>query len=191
MAVYPYLVQIAWDTVEKFLRDWQYEPYRWSQEIDIQTEIASRICSVYRIIGYDTVMGNYSGAVSGFERNQKWNRVCCEPTIRYKYTDGKIYNCKPDIVVWDDIPDPDSPPDATEDSNWPMLWLCEIKFEGKKEENWDIEKMKYLLTQNDAKYACWLNLSRKRADTGNGIIWEKSIASERLWLCTAMLPAVK
>jgi len=189
MAAYPYLVQIAWDTIGKFLRDWQCEPYRWSTEIDIQTEIARRICSVYQIIGSDTVIGNYEGAVPGFERNQKWNRVCCEPTILYKYTDGKIYKCKPDIVVWDNIANPDSPPDATGNSNWPMLWLCEIKFEGKKEENWDIEKMTYLLTQNDAKYACWLNLFRKRADKGNGIIWEKSIESERLWICTAMLPA--
>jgi hypothetical protein len=191
MGAYPYLVQIAWDTVEKFLRDWQCEPYRWAQEIDIQMEIANRICSIYQTIGRDTVVGNYSGAVSGFERSQRWNRVCCEPTIQYKYTDGKIYKCKPDIVVWDDIPDPDSPPDQVEGSNWPMIWLCEIKFKGKEEENWDIEKMKYLLLQNDAKYACWLNLHRKRADTGNGIIWKKLIESERLWICTAMLPALK
>jgi len=95
--------------------------------------------------------------------------------------------------VWDDIPDPDSPPDATGDSNWPILWLCEIKTDAnaKEKENWDIEKMKYLLEQNRAKYACWLNLFYKRADTGNGIIWEKSIESERLWLCNAMLPALK
>jgi len=191
MAAYPYLVQIAWYTVEKFLRDWQCEPYRWSQEIDIQTEIAKRILSIYQIIGYDTVIGNYSQSVPGFEHNQKRNRVCCEPTIRYKYTDGKIYICKPDIVVWDSISDPDSPPDAKGDSNWPMLWVCEIKLEGKEKENWDIEKMKYLLIQNDTKYSCWLNLFWRRADTGNGIIWKKSIEGKKLWVCNAMLPALK
>ncbi|MBI5253835.1 MAG: hypothetical protein HY930_05500 [Euryarchaeota archaeon] len=191
MAAYPYLVQIAWDVIEKFLKDWQCEPYRWSREIDIQTEISSRISSIYRNIGYDTVKGNYKGAVLGFEHNQIWNRVCCEPNISYVYKDRKKYFCYPDIVIWDDIENPDAPPDATGESNWPMLWVCEIKFEGEMEEDWDIEKMKYLLIQNDAKYACWLNLFRKRAETGNGITWEKSIGNERLWLCSAMLPALK
>jgi hypothetical protein len=191
MATYPYLVQIVWDTIEKFLGDWQREPYIWSNELAIQTELASRICSVYKIIGRDTVIGNYDFAVSGFEHNQKWNRVCCKPKIYYQHSDGETHYCFPDIAVWDDIPNPDLPPDATGNSNWPMLWLCEIKVDGKTEENWDIEKMKHLLTQNDVKYACWLDLFIKRTDKGSGIIWKKSMANERLWLCTAMLPPLK
>lgn len=191
MANYPYLVNIAWDAVKRFIEDWQCEPYRWSRERDVQMDLASRISSVYRIIGRDTVTGNYSNAVSGFEGNQRWNRVCCEHTISYTYKDGKRYNCYPDIIIWDDIENPDSPPDEAGDHNWPMLWICEIKLEGEKEANWDEEKMRYLLTQGDAKYGCWLNLCLSRAKTGDGITWEKSVGNERLWLCTAMLPAFK
>lgn len=192
MGTYPTPVQIAWDTIEKFLSDWQSEPYRWSKEIDVQTEIVNRISSVYKIIGKDTVTGNYSDEVPGFEHDQKWNRICCEPKISYTYKDGKKYICYPDIVIWDAIENPDIPPDENGYSNWPMLWVCEIKFGGKKKRNWDIEKMKYLLTQNDTKYACWLNFFRKRAEEGNGITWKKSITKKKkLWFCEAMLPASK
>jgi len=191
MAAYPYLVQIAWDAVNKFIEDWQCEPYRWPRERDVQTELASRLRSVYRIIGRDTIVGNYSDALAGFEGNQKWNRVCCEHTISYTYKDGKKYRCYPDIIIWDDIENPDSPPDADGISNWPVLWLCEVKLEEKEKENWDVEKMRYVLTQGDAKYACWLNFSIKRAEAGNGVTWENPLKNNRLWLCGVMLPALK
>lgn len=191
MANYPYLVNIAWDTVQKFIKDWQREPYRWPMERDVQVELASRISSVYKIIGRDTVRGNYSDAIPGFEHNQNWNRVSCEHTLSYIYKDGKRYRCHPDIIIWDDIDNPDSPPDAAGDRNWPMLWLCEIKLRGDEEESWDIEKMKYLLTQRDTKYACWLNLFLERVKTGDGISWDKPDKNEKLWICTAKLPALK
>jgi hypothetical protein len=187
MTNYPHLVNIAWGVVEKFLRDWRCEPYRWSREIDIQTEITHRISSVYKIIGSDTVLGNYDNAVVGFERNQRWNRVCCEPKISYTFSDGKRYFCYPDIVVWDEIKNPNSPPNP-DVSNWPMLWVCEIKLDGKKERDWDVEKMGYLLSQGDARYGCWLNVFRKRAKTGNGILWDKSAKDGRIWICDVMLP---
>jgi hypothetical protein len=69
-----------------------------------------------------------------------------------------------------------------------VLWLCGIKVDGKTGEDWDTEKMNYLLAQNDVKYACGLNLFIKRADSGSGITWEKSMENERLWACNAMLP---
>ena len=191
MAAYPYLVQIAWDTVNKFIEDWQREPYRWPRERDVQVELASRISSVYRVIGHDTVLGNYDDAVAGFEGNQRWNRVSCEHTLAYTYENGEKYRCHPDIIIWDDIENPDLPPDVDWESNWPILWLCEVKLEGQQEENWDIKKMNYLLTQGDAKYACWLNLLFKRAESGDSITWKNPFKNKKLWLCTAMLPPLK
>ena len=188
---YPYIVKIAWDVIEKFIIDWQKEPYRWIQEVDFQTEIASRLSTVYRLINYDYVIGNYDDAVSGFKNNQRWNRVSCEPKITYTYKDGKQYPCFPDIVVWDDIKNPNAPPDADGLANWPILWVCEVKLEAKNEENWDIEKMVYLLKQKIVKFGCWLNLKRKRTKRGNGIKWIRSKANRRLWICHAMLPATK
>lgn len=66
MGTYPTLVDIAWRIVEKFIEDWQSEPYRWSGEKDIQAELCSRINSVYRLIGRDTVRANYPSLVPGF-----------------------------------------------------------------------------------------------------------------------------
>ena len=131
MANYPYLVNIAWNTVDTFIEEWQHEPYRWDTEKDIQVELASRLSSVYKIIGYGTLMGNYPNAILGFESSQKGNRVGCEHTISYTY-ENKPKNCYPDIIVWDDIDNPNSPP-----ADWPILWVCEIKHNRKKEDDWD------------------------------------------------------
>jgi len=188
MAIYPHLVQIAWNTIDQFINDWQHEPYRWAREIDIQAEIANRISIAYKDIDKDTVIGNYKDAIPGFEKNQKWNRVCCEPKIIYTYKDKKKYPCYPDIVIWDDIDNPDSPPDQNKNKNWPMLWICEIKLNQKEAADWDINKMKYLINQGAAKYGCWLNLNCKRANKGNGISWVKLLKHNKLWSCTIMLP---
>ena len=120
---YPYLVQIAWDTINQFISDWQKQPYRWGVEKNTQAEIYSRLSNVYSLIGKGTITGNYKGAGRGFGCNQAWNRVSCEEKISYKYKDGKKYHCFPDLILWDEIKNPDSPPDE----NWPMLWMCEIK----------------------------------------------------------------
>lgn len=186
---YPYLVKIAWDVVNAFIMDWQRNPYLWPMERDIHVELATRMRSLYQNIGRDILLGNYAGAVAGFEQNQWWSRVACEHTITYTYEDGKRYKCRPDIIVWDDIDNPDSPPDAIGQCNWPILWLCEIKFGANKVDTWDIEKMAYLLTGGDAKYGCWLKFFLERAPRGNGVVWEKTPKHNRLWSCEIRLPA--
>ena len=189
---YPAVVQVAWDVVEKFLREWQYAPYKWDKEIDVQAELYSRLASVYRAIGKDEIRGNYKDVVVGFEGKQIWSRVCCEPRIPYVYRDGKKYHCFPDLVVWDDAENPDNPPDTGGDTSWPILWVCEIKFYGESSQGkWDIEKMSYLLTQGRAKYGCWLNMHLARAKRGSGMYCKKSVDDERLWVWTAELPAKK
>jgi hypothetical protein len=190
MAAYPYLVQIIWDILNKFVNDWQKEPYKWCSEIDVQAEIVGRINSTYRNIGKDTVVGNYKDALPGFTQNQIWSRACCEPLITYTYKDKNKYNCHPDIVVWDDIDDPNSPPGSNDDSNWPILWVCEIKFDNKDVEGWDVEKMSYLIKQGDAKFACWLNVELKRDNNGLGVDWQNPLQNQKLWILNVKIPKI-
>lgn len=68
--------------------------------------------------------------------------------------------------------EPNAPPDENEDVNFPMLLVCEIKVDWDPEEqnnNWDSEKMNYLLNRKDTKYACWLNSCHSRTNSGNSI----------------------
>jgi hypothetical protein len=181
----PYLVEIAWDTVNRLLADWQREPYRWSKEIDFQVELASRLGTVLDVLGRGTIVANYPDPIPGFEKRQIWSRVCCEAKVKYVYEDGASYDCLPDVVVWDDIPDADHPPDDG-DGAYPILWLCEIKLDAAKPGNWDVEKLTYLVTQDRARFGCWLNLTRSRCTSGTGISWRKPI--DRLWICDATLP---
>jgi hypothetical protein len=188
---YPYLVQIAWDVVNNFILDWQKQPYRWGIEREIQAEIYSRLSNAYNLIGKGAIKGNYKGAIKGYEHNQIWNRVACESKINYKYKDGKTYHCFPDLIVWDEIENSDSPP--KENENWPMLWLCEIKANSSNrvigsDKDWDVEKLEYLLTQNYVRHALWLNFFHQRSKKKKAINWSKPLKDRELWVCTVNLP---
>lgn len=187
MSAYPYMVELAWDVINKFIRDWQNNPYYWDRERDVQVELASRLRLAYQVIGSDVVEGKYID-LPGFDDIKKWSRVGCEPKIHYVYEDKRNF-CFPDIVVWDDIEDPKSPPPP---GKWPIILLCEIKYKDKEEkDSWDLEKMDYLIYQhNYAQYGCWLELLRKRADKGNGVVWDRK-KDLRLWHCQAKLPALE
>jgi hypothetical protein len=93
--------------------------------------------------------------------------VSCEPRISYQFEDGKTYECLPDIVVWDDIADPDQPPDLEPHTNWPILWACEIKYGYKEPSDWDLKKLRYLVAQGTMQHGCWLKMSRTRAVSGD------------------------
>jgi hypothetical protein len=173
------------------VKDWQDNPYRWSKEIDMQAELAARLDTVYRLLGRSTVRANYRNAIAGFEGKQRWSRVCCEPRVPFEWQDERA-TCFPDIAVFDDINDPNSPPDADGKGAFPLLWVCEIKVDlpsgthRQKEEWGDIPKLRALLQQGVARYACWLTIRRQRAMSGDGIQWDKR--EERMWQCTAELP---
>ena len=165
------MLNLVWSVIDKFIKDWQSNPYKWSKEIDIQVDIANRIISEYRAIGTDTINASYDVKIKGFEQTQVYSRVCCEPQIYYQWDDGKRDGCFPDIVIFDDIDHPELPPDrGNEKKNWPMLWVCEIKYLNEwsislQNDKWDIEKMRYLIKQADgAKYACWLTFMMERAE---------------------------
>lgn len=193
------LIGLAFKVIKSFIRDWQKSPYKWDKEIDIQVEIASRIKTCYQKLGKDEMNASYKVNIKGFEREQVYSRVCCEPIVFYKYEDGIRYPCFPDIVIYQDIENPKPPPDETEQkTNWPMLWICEIKYwtewiSTPKKDDWDINKMKYLLKQKDGtKSACWLTFYRERErDLSSKGIKIKRYENNRLWECVVRLPAIK
>ena len=161
---YPYLVNSAWYVVENLIQDWQKQPYRWDKEIDIHTELAGRLSNLCELVGRGVVEGTYKDVIPGFEP-QLWSRVACEPYVSYMY-ENKLCRCHPDIVIWDDLANPESPP---EEANWPILWACEIKYTNKEPGDWDLEKLQYLVRQNHIKHGCWLRFHKSRATSGNGI----------------------
>jgi hypothetical protein len=103
------------------------------------------------------IQGNYKNDIlPGYENIQNRSRVVCEPPFYYKWKDGKYYNFLPDIVIYDEIPDPDSPPDENSYNNWPELLVCEIKVDAKDddERNPDLEKLRILLKDKSIKFGC-------------------------------------
>jgi len=173
------IVNVAWKQIEEFIKDWQGSPFEWNTERDIQAEVAARIKSALKNCDIHTYEADYTyKKPEGLEGRQPYNRVCCEPPLHI----GKKRNwCKPDIVIFDDLKNPDAPPDVNVKGgkptgrNCPVIWVCEIKYQPEwsskdpdKKENRDWHKIRQLRKQKDTQYACWLNISRKRAQSGNG-----------------------
>lgn len=183
---YPFLVSVARKTVEKLVDDWKETPYKWNRERDIQVELSSRLNQMFSIIGKDTLEGRYDSVKSGYKDRQHWARVCCEPHLKYIYKNGKKYSCYPDVVIWDDIPDPESPPD-----DWPILWACEIKYTSSRPSSWDIEKLEYLIKQKRIKFGCWLTLRFETSEQRNSSDWKRNKLGPKLWTCEAYLPIRK
>jgi len=178
------LVNIAWEQVREFIKAWQESPYEWNTERDVQVEIASRIIRKYKSINKHRFFAKYKHWIArGYEKGQEYNRVWCEPPVYYEEKkNGKRHCCRPDIVVFDDLNNPDLPNDINEKGNktrinCPILWVCEIKYQPEwankrpdKRGNWDLDKIRFLRRQVDGtKYACWLNISRERARHGTGL----------------------
>lgn len=185
MARYPRLVDIAWEVVNAFMKDWQAAPYSWANEIDIQVEIASRLSTVFRLVGIGPVRANNrQDALVGLEMVQDWGRVACEPALALGPRRGL---CKPDIVILKNVPKPDSPPPTRE---FPAHWACEIKYGRKPNSDRDFQKIRRLVDLRIVDYGCCLAVVRARASNGNGIKWTHEKGG-KVWQCQALLPAAK
>lgn len=181
MANYPALVNTAWDVAHTLVADWTREPDRWFTEGDFQASLATRLTTAYDLIGRGRLVGRYP-------ETRVWSRVTCEPCIDYG-DEGVPGRCFPDVVVWDDIPNEHHPPDLN-GGRWPILWTCEIKFNGKarysaENKGWDLRKMETLIERNLLRYGCWLNIRRYES---KGIAWHIE-KDQRLWRCEASLPS--
>lgn len=192
MASYPKLVQVTWDVIEQFITEWQRDPYRFLNEFSFQAELYSRIKTVIDLMGYGTIEGKYKkGIVQGYEDLQNWNRVVCEPPVYYKDKQGNQRHCRPDIVIWEDIDNPDSPPDENSWDNWPAIFVCEIKVDAKDDDqnNPDLEKLKILVAnRKDVQYACWLNFIFKESDKKGVFRWDDVDKTGNLFKCNIYLP---
>lgn len=150
------------EMIGKFIDEWLISPYEWETERDIQVDIASRIKITLKENNLHLLKASYDG------KTQRYNRVSCEPRIYVKEESDERYSCRPDIVVYDDIENCDSSPDEVAGNNWPMLWVCEIKYLTEwagdfhsDNRQWDIDKACSLLRQTDGtKYASCLNFYR-------------------------------
>lgn len=185
MAHYPHIVQTAWHVIEQLVIDWTKNPHYWEREVDLQSELKSRLSTIFSLTGFGEVISQEKSAVpsSGF-LTYRYSRVACEPSINYKYTDGKEYRVMPDIVVWDELPEPLNEPDV-----WPILWACEIKYKSYSSSDWDIEKLGYLLDQNRIGFGCWLVFRIDDTLDKPSVVWEKKNHGTRLWICTVLAPS--
>lgn len=176
------LVNIAWEQVEIFIKDWLKTPYQYSTERDIQADIANRIKRAYKGREKRTFFAKYRDpwvSKPYDEKGQNINRVCCEAPLYYKNGETP---CRPDIVIFNDLKDPEHPPEQDEkghkrkNRNCPTLWICEIKYRldsdkkviNDRYKKWDWDKPRSLHKRRDgAGYGCWLYVHRMRPESYN------------------------
>ena len=206
---YPFLVTLADGILATLIREWQREPYRWSKELDFHVSLVSRIDTALRLLGRDTVLGNYGGAPAGFETTttQRWARVAATPTVMLRGADkSPPTNVMPDVVVWDDIKDPNNPPDARAREvrrNWPMIWACELKLNDRKQTQRDAQKLSAFIQENELGYGSCVELTRAalrdgganlpdgaRAKWFDNLVYFESPLCKRLWHWKAWLPTI-
>ncbi len=181
-----------------FIKEWQRSPFMWNRERDIQVELASRLKSalIKTKIGNKLKPFDYGCVrLKGFKKEQPCSRLCCEEVTYYKSKNKKrkriIKSCYPDIIVYNDLdgcvgPDglpykANNPPGKNSKVNWPMLLVCEIKYESESYGDFhpdhrklDRKKLQRLIKQqpdrniNGTKYACFLNFKRiKKVSNAN------------------------
>lgn len=179
---YPLLVNVAWRATEQLVVEWQAKPYKWEREADLQAELVGRLRQVFGILGDQEILGNYGDALPGYEKRQWWSRVAAEPHVPLK-VHGQMRRCHPDVVIWDDIPESNSPPEE-----WPILWACEIKYGFHTPSSGDMDKLQMLIEQEKARFGCWLDVRFARPKGHESLTWHRSDLDARLWRCVAYIP---
>ena len=181
MASYPHIVKVAWDVVAQFLIEWQRQPTLWQREIDVQTEIAGRLSAAYKLLGlYEVCVTAKNG------ETEVVPRVCCEPTVYYKWKGEKCW-AYPDITVLGD-PDTKSHNYGAKVSGALILWACEIKYDSRDSSGWDVAKLRSLIKQEQIGFGLWLQVHSSQDESVEAIYWEKEEKQFRLWNCEAYVP---
>ncbi len=156
------IIRLINQVIRGFIRDWIKSPYVWGNEVDVQADI---VCRLKRILGKKYLSANYKEV----GKEKKFCCVCCEPKLYYG---GKHERCYPDIVVYKVIDlEGNVPPDEKPGHNWPILWVCEIKYETElggdfnpEDKKWDCNKLQKLVKKQrklgDRVVACTLAFSR-------------------------------
>jgi hypothetical protein len=163
-----YIVRLATDAVMQLARDFIRNPHYFENERTLQSELRSRLSTIYTLIGLGDVASNKDGL------EYKNSRVMCEPTVK-KY--------KPDVVVFSDLDDPNKPPDDS--GHWPITWACEIKYNSNKRS--DIKKLREYIDQRLSGYGCFLAFNHNEETKEPKILYDEQPGS-RLSVCIVNAP---
>ena len=167
------IVTLSKNVIEKFIYDWQKSPFEYSTEIDIQAEIYSRLAEELKLKNTLLFKNKYDSIkLETYKEEQIYRRIACEYPTHYFDEEGKRKYCQPDIIIYrGDIEG--VPPDNKDGFNFPMLLVCEIKYEtesggdfDREHRQADVKKLNRLLDQrkeeiNGTEYALFLNFIRK------------------------------
>jgi hypothetical protein len=184
MARYPHLVDVAWDVVEQLVKDWKANPHFWEREIDVQSELRSRLAMAYTLMGRGEVIGVKANAGSAERVTYRFSRVACEPSLSVDGKNGQTSLVRPDVVVWGDPVDPMQHM-GDDDNSWPILWACEIKYLDPNPTGLDLEKLQSLIKSERIAYGCWLTLNFDRNAGQEAPVWVQRSEGASLWICNA------
>lgn len=157
-------------TVQQFIVDWNKSPFLWDTEMDIHVELASRLKTVLREFGLLQQKVSYKGY-----GHIDVSLLSCGYPVEFDEKKKESSYCRPDIQIWKPAEDSQNPPDRIEGINWPILWICEIKYkteiggdQNKKNREGDIGKLKRLAKENGgpAEYCYILHLERSNSGAG-------------------------
>jgi hypothetical protein len=169
------VLRLNWKTVEGFVRDWEKSPTMWYSEADVQAELAVRLVRALRPKGLDRVEANYEWySQRGLKRPQFWSRVSCCAPVRRGGTRRNPDQLLPDIAVFKDLADPDSPPDEKGLGRWPAYWVCEIKSNSSQSIASDRARVRKLIRYREADAGMCLELALSRAGPGIRPGWQPS-----------------
>jgi len=136
--------------IHEFLNEWQNDPWKWYQEIDVQAELARRI---HDKLGTQSIWAYHDHHHHG-KKKVMFSRVACEPYGKEK----RDSSCRPDIVAWNP-----SPQDVELNSgNYPTTIIVEVKLKTymseMEGENDDSAKVAKHLSSNWYNVGCVLKL---------------------------------
>lgn len=201
------IVDNSWRVIERMIKDWQKNPYIFLTERDVQAELYRRLYLSMNLIGEETVEGleNKPGG-----KRILWNRLTCEPTVKYIDETGNEAKCIPDLVIWDKLDKLKKEDDKLKwKDHWPILLSVELKYypdqDGYKLESFskmqtwwkrkidketkDLTKLRDLLRKHKSMYGCTVYLATVTSKDGECSECVKNSEESNLRQYYACLPS--
>ena len=147
--------RIGNEAIDGFLLEWRKSPWAWAQEIDVHADLIQRIKG--EIPAPDQLLQAGHCQIKG-GGVRMFSRATCTPVVARAPGYEKIY---PDIVIWGAGDKADQGTSDISDGQWPILWVCEIKYDftspatGERD---DYERLSQLITSGRAERATQLIL---------------------------------
>ena len=152
---YPFVVEQTWAVLDQLATDMLRWPSRYQTEADIQAEFHRRLSNAFEATGTD-IYGATWNDEHGEEIYPKFSRIGCQHGVRAKDSGTLVF---PDIVIYDDLEDPEAWPD--DDWQWPVSMAIEFKHRHKTApDHADVLKLARLIRHENAQFGCWINVER-------------------------------